>query len=175
VIRIRYCASFPTSMFFVMLFDASSSGLPVRVLHTCVFPTTSCFLFQGGRSTPTRTDSSATLLGLCSLRVYASYTPMPSLAQLLADFLSLCINGMLQILSCLDSHLTSIRSWPHPVVLKQIEDGPLPVPVWNPNVRPSTLASRAYSDSSSSCTLEIERIECPSSLPHTLPCVPPTM
>ena len=24
-------------MFFVMLFDASSSGLPVRVLHTCVW------------------------------------------------------------------------------------------------------------------------------------------
>jgi len=26
------------------------------------------------------------------------------------------------------------RSWPEPVLLKQIEDGPLPVRVWNPKV-----------------------------------------
>ncbi|SRR6266851_68359 len=34
-LQTRYCASSPTSMFFVMLYDVSSSGLPVRVLHTC--------------------------------------------------------------------------------------------------------------------------------------------
>jgi poly(A) polymerase len=31
-------------------------------------------------------------------------------------------------------HLTSIRAWPQPVLLKQIEDGPLQVRVWNPKV-----------------------------------------
>ena len=61
---------------------------------------------------------------------------MPSLAQLLVDFLSFCINGTLQILKCRDSHLTYVRSWPQPVLLKQIEDGPLQVRVWNPKVRP---------------------------------------
>lgn len=33
------------------------------------------------------------------------------------------------------SILTVLRSWPQPVMLKQIEDGPLPVRVWNPKVR----------------------------------------
>ena len=50
VLRIRYCASFPTSMFFVMLFDASSSGLPVRILHACVFPSNLMFFFVSGRA-----------------------------------------------------------------------------------------------------------------------------
>lgn len=31
-----------------------------------------------------------------------------------------------------DSDFT--RSWPQPVLLKQIEEGPLPVRVWNPKV-----------------------------------------
>jgi hypothetical protein len=35
VLRTRYCASSPTSTSFVMLYDASSSGLPVRVFNTC--------------------------------------------------------------------------------------------------------------------------------------------
>jgi poly(A) polymerase len=38
------------------------------------------------------------------------------------------------------SHLTSTRAWPQPVLLKQIEDGPLQVRVWNPKVSYSTLA-----------------------------------
>jgi len=75
-------------------------------------------------------------LGPYSSRVYANYIPMPSLARLLANFLSLCISGTLQILICRDSHLTSVRSWPQPVLLKQIEDGPLQIRVWNPKVRP---------------------------------------
>lgn len=29
--------------------------------------------------------------------------------------------------------------WPHPVLLKRIESGPLPVRVWNPKVRPSVM------------------------------------
>ena len=143
--------------------------------HMCFAAPTSYFLFQDGRSTPTFTDSLAALPGIYLLRAYVSYIPTLSLVQLLADFLSLCINGALQILICRDSYLTSLRSWPQPVLLKQIEDGPLQVRVWNPRVRPPTLASRAYSDSSSSCTLAIEHIECLSSLLHILLCVPPTM
>ena len=30
-----------------------------------------------------------------------------------------------------------LRKWPQPVLLKQIEDGPLPVRVWNPKVSAS--------------------------------------
>ena len=66
---------------------------------------------------------------------------MPLLVQLLVDFLSLCTNGALQIFIGRDSYLTTLRSWPQPVLLKQIEDGPLQVRVWNPKVRPSILAS----------------------------------
>lgn len=35
--------------------------------------------------------------------------------------------------------LTIIRSWPQPVLLKQIEEGPLQVRVWNPKVRAKLL------------------------------------
>ena len=41
--------------------------------------------------------------------------------------------------SVLGSLLISIRAWPQPVLLKQIEDGPLQVRVWNPKVRCSVL------------------------------------
>ena len=41
--------------------------------------------------------------------------------------------------SVLGSHFISIRAWPQPVLLKQIEDGPLQVRVWNPKVCYSTL------------------------------------
>ena len=35
------------------------------------------------------------------------------------------------------------RSWPQPVLLKQIEDGPLPVRVWNPKVCRQAVILRA--------------------------------
>lgn len=31
--------------------------------------------------------------------------------------------------------LSCLRTWPQPVLLKQIDEGPLPVRVWNPKVR----------------------------------------
>jgi len=34
-------------MFFVVLFDASSSGLPVRILHACVVPSSLMFFVSG--------------------------------------------------------------------------------------------------------------------------------
>ena len=37
-------------------------------------------------------------------------------------------------LAALKPCLTSTRAWPQPVLLKQIEDGPLQVRVWNPRV-----------------------------------------
>jgi len=63
------------------------------------------------------------------------------------------------IFSTLGIYFTCFRAWPQPVLLKQIEDGPLQVRVWNPKVRWSSLASQAYFNSSSSCIPAIERID----------------
>ena len=40
------------------------------------------------------------------------------------------------------------RSWPTPVMLKQIDEGPLPVRVWNPKVRLEDAASLDFHSSS---------------------------
>ena len=76
-------------------------------------------------------------------------------------------------LAALDPYLTSARAWPQPVLLKQIEDGPLQVRVWNPRVLRFATAVHTHSNSSLSYTPVIERIECPLSHPRTLLCVPP--
>ena len=74
-----------------------------------------------------------------------------------------------------EPYLTSTRAWPQPVLLKQIEDGPLQVRVWNPKVLVFATAVRTRPNMSLSCTLVIERIECPLSRPRILQCAPPIM
>lgn len=64
------------------------------------------------------------------------------------------------------------RSWPQPVLLKQIEEGPLQVRVWNPKVHIIALANQAWwLMHFPSFILQIDRIGCPSSLLHILQCV----
>jgi poly(A) polymerase len=75
------------------------------------------------------------LLGYSSSLEYVSYTQMPLLEPSLAGFSLSTTNGLLSS----DSRHTYIynrssRSWPQPVLLKQIEEGPLQVRVWNPKV-----------------------------------------
>jgi hypothetical protein len=75
-------------------------------------------------------------------------------------------------LAALGHYLTSTRAWPQPVLLKQIEDGPLRIRVWNPRVLEFVTVGHSHSDSSLSCTPVIERIECLLSHPRTLLCAP---
>jgi len=51
--QIRFFASSRMSTSFVMLYDVSSSGHPVRILATCAQCLASCILLQEERSTPT--------------------------------------------------------------------------------------------------------------------------
>lgn len=68
------------------------------------------------------------------------------------------------------------RSWPQPVLLKQIEDGPLPVRVWNPKVGYTcTLVRQKKRSTSYRYIPRTEHIACPSLLLPTLQCVQPTM
>jgi poly(A) polymerase len=50
-------------------------------------------------------------------------------------------------LAALGHYLTSTRAWPQPVLLKQIEDGPLRVPVWNPRVLEFVTVGHSHSNS----------------------------
>lgn len=57
------------------------------------------------------------------------------------------------------------RSWPQPVLLKQIEDGPLQVRVWNPKVSYTSITIikfRPLISSAFSYILQTAPIECPS-------------
>lgn len=72
--------------------------------------------------------------------------------------------------------IVSRRSWPQPVLLKQIEDGPLPVRVWNPKVGYTcTVVSQKKRSTLSRYIPRIDHIACPSLLPPTLQCAQPTM
>lgn len=68
------------------------------------------------------------------------------------------------------------RSWPQPVLLKQIEEGPLQVRVWNPKVGTiiQTIA-QLLSYIFFSCTLRTEPIACQSLHLHIPLCVLLTM
>ena len=78
-------------------------------------------------------------------------------------------------LAALGYYLTFTRAWPQPVLLKQTEDGPLQVRVWNPRVLEFVTVGRSHSNLSLSCTPVIERIECLLSHLRTLLCAPPLM
>lgn len=76
------------------------------------------------------------LLGLCWSLEYVNCTLTQLQVQLSAGSLLSCTNGEQpsSTIIALHAHRLSLRSWPQPVLLKQIEDGPLPVRVWNPKV-----------------------------------------
>lgn len=93
--------------------------------------------FQGELSIPMWTVFLEVSHGPFSLLEYVNYTPMPLPVLLSAGFSLSITNGWTLLLSFAEHCLKGLllRSWPQPVLLKQIEEGPLPVRVWNPKVR----------------------------------------
>lgn len=65
----------------------------------------------------------------------------------------------------------ALRSWPQPVLLKQIEEGPLQVRVWNPKVRVNVIFRAMELILAPSYTQEIGHIECRLSRLRILLCV----
>lgn len=65
----------------------------------------------------------------------------------------------------------ALRSWPQPVLLKQIEEGPLQVRVWNPKVRDNVIFRAVELILAPSYTQEIGHIECRLSRLRILLCV----
>lgn len=66
-------------------------------------------------------------------------------------------------------------NWPQPVLLKQIEDGPLQMKVWNPKVSIGIgINIRVHPAKEIRFTMVIASISCPSLLPHIRQCVQPT-
>jgi poly(A) polymerase len=175
VLQTRYYASSPTSMFFVMPYDVSSYGLPVRALTRVLGLQASCFLFAG-RAIYSNVNGflGGVAWAMLVARICQLY-PNAVAGAIVSRFFIIMYQWCVSRTWPWASHLTSIRSWPQPVLLKQIEDGPLQVRIWNPKVQRSALVLRVYSNPSSSCTLAIGHIECLSSHPHILPCVPPIM
>lgn len=101
---------------------------------------------------------------------YANYIQARLLERLSADSSSLCISGAPHRRLVRPNDMTGDRSWPQPVLLKQIEEGPLQVRVWNPKVR-IQLAPQFGIFTLHSCTPQIGHIECPSLRPLILRCV----
>jgi len=65
--------------------------------------------------------------------------------------------------------------WPNPVLLKNIEDGPLPVRIWNPKVcEASSGVASPPTNRKSRSTRVTAFISCPSSRLHIRPCAQPT-
>jgi len=136
----RYCASYPTSMFFVMLYDASSSGLPVRVPNTCSqYPDLTFSV--AGRAIYSNVNGflGGVAWAMLVARICQLY-PNAVAGAIVSRFFIIMHQWYGSNSRRWESHLTSTRAWPQPVLLKQIEDGPLQVRVWNPKVRYSTLA-----------------------------------
>ena len=171
--QIRFCASSRMSTSFVMLYDVSSSGHPVRILATCA-QWSSLMYFVAGRAIYSNVNGflGGVAWAMLVARICQLY-PNAVAGAIVSRFFIIMYQWCVPIFSTLGIYFTCFRAWPQPVLLKQIEDGPLQVRVWNPKVRWSSLASQAYFNSSSSCIPAIERIECPSSHRHILLCVPP--
>ena len=137
----RYCASSLMSMSFVMPYDASNSGLPVRVSNT------RAQYHSLTSDAPCRRASNILQCERIPRRSclgYARCAHMPTIPQCSrwrdCQSIFYYYASMVRIKSSvLASCFISIRAWPQPVLLKQIEDGPLQVRVWNPKVRHSRL------------------------------------
>ena len=134
----RYCASSLMLMSFVMLYDASNSGLPVRVSNMRAQYQPDVFCCRASNILQCERIPRRSCLG------HARCTHLSTIPQCSRwrDCQSIFYYhaSMVRIKSsALGSHFISIRAWPQPVLLKQIEDGPLQVRVWNPKVRHPTL------------------------------------
>ena len=140
--------------------------------HVC--PMSSLMYFVAGRAIYSNVNGflGGVAWAMLVARICQLY-PNAVAGAIVSRFFIIMYQWCVPIFSTLGIYFTCFRAWPQPVLLKQIEDGPLQVRVWNPKVRWSSLASQAYFNSSSSCIPAIERIECPSSHRHILLCVPP--
>jgi poly(A) polymerase Pap1 len=134
VLPTRYCASSLTSMSSVMLYDVSSSGLPVRVFNTCAQHPGLMFS-AAGRAIYSNVNGflGGVAWAMLVARICQLY-PNAVAGAIVSRFFIIMHQWCGSNSRCWEFHLTSIRAWPQPVLLKQIEDGPLQVRVWNPKV-----------------------------------------
>jgi poly(A) polymerase len=142
-LQTRYCALSPMSLFFVMLYDVSSSGPPVRVSYTRVqYPSLTSSV--SGRAIYSNVNGflGGVAWAMLVARICQLY-PNAVAGAIVSRFFIIMYQWCGIHAQCWESRLTPIRSWPQPVLLKQIEDGPLQVRVWNPRVRYSALSPRA--------------------------------
>jgi hypothetical protein len=127
---------FQTSVSSVMLYDVSNYGLNVRIILlssiytlTVMFFRTGylfqCERFSWGCRVGTSCRSNMSTIPQCYCRSYRQ--PFFHYLLPMVDPFSCSRNAANR------SGLS--RSWPQPVLLKQIEEGPLQVRVWNPKVR----------------------------------------
>ena len=117
-----------------MLYDVLSSGPPVRVSDT-YNQHPSLMLSVSGRAIYSKVTGFLNGMAWAILvaRICQLY-PNAVAGAIVSRFFIIMYQWYASNSQYLDHHLTSIRSWPHPVLLKQIEDGPLHLRVWNPKV-----------------------------------------
>ena len=123
-----------------MLYDASSSGLPVRVFNTCA-QRPSLMVFVAGRAIYSNVNGflGGVAWAMLVARICQLY-PNAVAGAIVSRFFIIMHQWWGSNLWHREFQFTPFRAWPQPVLLKQIEDGPLQVRVWNPKVRYSTMA-----------------------------------
>jgi len=163
-------------MFSAMLCDVSSFGLHVRTLEHLLSTFSTHMSNVIGRAIYSNVNGflGGVAWAMLVARICQLY-PNAVAGAIVSRFFIIMYQWCGLYFAALEPCLTSTRAWPQPVLLKQIEDGPLQVRVWNPKVLGFATVVRAHSNSSLSCTPVIERIECPLSHPRILLCAPPTM
>jgi len=98
-------------------------------------------------------------------------------AMMVARICQLYPNAAGAVVLCRFFHLMKSWRWPTPVILKNIEAGPLEVRVWNPKVSIITMKVAHIHVTVSDWiryTPEMRATSCPSSHPHIRPCAPLT-
>lgn len=109
--------------------------------------------------------------------VYANVMGFPggvAWAMMVARICQLYPNATGSLIVARFFHLMKGWRWPTPVMLKNIEEGPLQVRVWNPKVRQALLAIGTTTNPLHRFTLAMAVISCLSSRPHIRQCVQPT-
>ena len=134
----RFCAWCPTYRCFGMLCDVSNSGPRVSINFIPLYPDASHALeraiysnvngFLGGVAW------ALLVARICQLYPNATSGAIVSRFYIIMYQWYVILSIFLTILIIFFFFSILVRSWPQPVLLKQIEEGPLQVRVWNPKV-----------------------------------------
>ena len=118
-----------------MLYDVSSFGLHVRSLELVLAAFSTLRVNTTGRAIYSNVNGflggvawSMLVARICQL--YPNAVAGAIVSRFFIIMYQWC--GLPPV--AFNPYLTSARAWPQPVLLKQIEDGPLQVRVWNPRV-----------------------------------------